>query len=65
VAQKVYDDLYASIFSLEFLPNRYEKYFGDYRRVIINGSYKMIYRVVEEEKKVIIIRIFRVESNNY
>jgi len=63
VAQKIYDNIYSSIFSLDFLPNRYEIYFWEYRRIILNWSYKIIYKVVEKEKKVIIIRVFRVERN--
>jgi hypothetical protein len=26
ISKKIYDDLYKAIFSLDFLPNRYEKY---------------------------------------
>ena len=61
IAKKIYDDLYACIFSLDFMPNRYEIYFWEYRRIILKWSYKIIYRVDEENKKVIIIRIMRVE----
>jgi len=63
VAKKIYDNVYSSIFSLDFLPNRYEIYFWEYRRIILNWSYKIIYKVDEKEKKVIIIRVFRVERN--
>lgn len=61
IAKKVFDNLYSSIFSLDFMPNRYETYFWEYRRIIVNWSYKIIYKVDEKEKKVIIIRVFRVE----
>lgn len=61
ISKKIYDDLYANIFSLDFMPNRYQVYFWDYRRIIVNGSYKIIYKVDEESKKVIIIRVFRTE----
>lgn len=61
IAKKIYDDLYACIFSLDFMPNRYEIYFWEYRRIILKWSYKIIYKVNEENKKVIIIRVMRVE----
>lgn len=63
ISRKIYDELYKSIFSLNFLPNRYEKYIWEYRRVIVKWSYRVIYRVDEENMKVIIIRIFRTEQN--
>lgn len=61
ISKKIYDDLYANIFSLDFMPNRYQVYFWEYRRIIVNWSYKIIYKVDEESKKVIIIRVFRTE----
>lgn len=61
ISKKIYDDLYANIFSLDFMPNRYQVYFWEYRRIIVNWSYKIIYKVDEENKKVIIIRVFRTE----
>lgn len=63
IAKKVYDDLYSAIFSLNFLPNRFEKSIWEYRRMIVNGNYKIVYKVDEEGKKVIIIRVFRTEQN--
>ena len=62
VSKKVYDNLYKAIFSLDFLPNRYEKYIWEYRRIIVNGSYKILYRVDEENQKVVIIRVIRSEQ---
>lgn len=64
IAKKIYDDLYSNIFSLNFMPNRYEIYFWEYRRIIVKWSYKIIYKVDEKNKKVIIIRVFRVELEN-
>lgn len=61
-SKKVINDLYKAIFSLEFLPNRFQKYFWDYRRLIVWNSYKIIYRIDEENKNVVIIRIFRSEK---
>jgi len=64
ISQKIYDDLYKAIFSLNFLPNRYEKYIWEYRRVIVQWSYKVIYKIEEQDKKVIIIRVLRSEQVN-
>jgi len=61
ISQKIYDNLYSAIFSLDFMPYRNEIYYWEYRRIIVNWNYKIIYKVNEEDKKVIIIRIFRVE----
>ncbi|NDK08450.1 type II toxin-antitoxin system RelE/ParE family toxin [Candidatus Gracilibacteria bacterium] len=63
IAKKIYDDLYKAIFSLEFLPYRFEKYIGEYRRIIVQGSYKIFYKIDEEKKKVIITRVIRTEQD--
>ncbi|MCK9272604.1 type II toxin-antitoxin system RelE/ParE family toxin [Candidatus Gracilibacteria bacterium] len=65
IAKKIYNELYAAIFSLELLPNRYEKYLGEYRKMIVKGSYKIYYKVDEENKKAIIIRVTRAEQNTF
>lgn len=62
IARKVYDELYKSIFSLDFLPNRYQKYIWEYRRIIVKWSYKIYYKIDEINSKVIIIRILRSEQ---
>lgn len=59
IANKVYDNLYSAIFSLDFLPYRYEKDVWDYRRIIVDWNYKIYYKIQEEYKKVIIIRVIR------
>jgi len=64
IAKKVYDELYKVILSLNFMPEMYQKYLWEYRRVIVKGSYKIIYKIVESEKKVIIIRVVRTEMTN-
>lgn len=61
IASKVSSKIYQTIFSLSFMPYRFEEYLEWYRRVILDWKYKIIYRVEEETKKVIIIRIFRTE----
>lgn len=64
IAIKVYNDLYKAISSLEFMPERYQEYLGEYRRIIVKGSYKIIYKINIEEKKVVIIRVVRTEMSN-
>lgn len=63
IASKIYNDIYSAIFSLDFLPYRFEKYIWEYRRLIVNWNYKIIYKIEEKNKKVIIIRVFRNEKN--
>ena len=65
IAKKIYDELYKKIFSLNFMPEMYQKYLWEYRRVIVNWSYKIIYKIDEENKKVIIIRVVRTERTNF
>lgn len=64
ISRKIYDNLYSKIFALNFMPNRYEVHVWEYRRIIVDGNYKILYRVDEEKKKVIIIRVIRTEMEN-
>jgi len=61
ISRKIYDNLYKRIFSLNFMPHRFEIYVWEYRRIVVDGSYKILYRVDEEKKKVIIVRVVRTE----
>jgi hypothetical protein len=36
ISKKVYDKLYKTIFSLNFMPEMYQRYLGEYRRVIVD-----------------------------
>jgi plasmid stabilization system protein ParE len=47
------------------MPEMYQRYLGEYRRVIVDWKYKIIYKIDEEKKKVIIIRIVRSERVNF
>ena len=51
IAKKIYDNLYQAIFSLEFMPYRFEKYIWEYRRLIVDWKYKIIYRIEEKKRK--------------
>ena len=62
LSDKLADELFKVIFSLNFMPEMYQKYLWEYRRVIVNGSYKIIYKIDEKNKKVIIIRVVRAEK---
>ena len=62
ITKNIYNELYKAIFSLNFLPNRYEKHIWEYRRIIVKWSYKIFYKVDENNKKVIIIRVIRTEQ---
>jgi len=43
----------------------YQEYLWEYRRVIVKWSYKIIYKIDEENKKVIVVRVIRAEKNNF
>ncbi|USN57938.1 MAG: type II toxin-antitoxin system RelE/ParE family toxin [Candidatus Peribacteria bacterium] len=63
IAKKVYDNLFRGIFSLEFMPYRFQQVLGDYRVVVVKGSYRVFYKIDETNKKVIIIRVLRSEQD--
>lgn len=65
MSRKIYDDLYKKIFSLNFLPNRYETYIWEYRRIIVQWSYKIFYKIDEDHRKIIIVRVLRSENNSF
>lgn len=65
LSDKLADELFRVIFSLNFMPQMYQKYLWEYRRVIVKWSYKIIYKIDEKNKKVIIIRVIRTERNNF
>ena len=65
LSDKLADELFRVIFSLNFMPEMYQKYLWEYRRIIVKWSYKIIYKIEEENKKVIIIRVIRTERTNF
>jgi len=65
IAKKIYNELYRVIFSLNFMPEMYQKYLWEYRRVIVKWSYKIIYKIDKKNKKVIIVRVIRAERKNF
>lgn len=65
ISKKIYDELYRVIFSLNFMPEMYQKYLWEYRRVIVKWSYKIIYKIDEKNKKVIVVRVIRAERRNF
>ena len=65
IAKKIHDELYRVIFSLNFMPEMYQKYLWEYRRVIVKWSYKIIYKIDEKNKKVIVVRVIRAERRNF
>ena len=65
LSDKLADELFRIIFSLNFMPQMYQEYFWGYRRVIVKWNYKIIYKIDEENKKVIVVRVIRAERNNF
>ena len=55
--------LYWWISSLNIFPYRCQEIWLWYRALIVKWVYKIIYKVIEEEKKVVIIRVIRSEAN--
>jgi len=65
LSDKLADELFRVIFSLNFMPQMYQEYLWEYRRVIVKWSYKIIYKIDEENKKVIVVRVIRAERKNF
>lgn len=63
ISDKIYDEIYQKIFSLEFMPQMYQKVLWDYRVALVKKSYRIFYRIEEENKKVIIVRVIRTDQN--
>lgn len=56
ISSKIYDLIFASCYSLNFLPYRFEIIFDDIRILNIK-SYRIFYTVDEKSKKVVIYRV--------
>jgi len=65
LSDKLADDLFKAIFSLNFMPEMYQKYIWEYRRLIVKWSFKIIYKIDKENKKVIIMRVIRAERRKF
>jgi plasmid stabilization system protein ParE len=63
IAWNLYNELYAKIYSLSFMPEMYQKVLWEYRVALVKKTYRIFYRVEEENKKVIIVRIIRTDQN--
>ena len=63
IAQKIYNEIYSKIYSLNFMPHMYQKVLWEYRVALIKKTYRIFYRVEEENKKVIIVRVIRTDQN--
>ena len=59
LASKIYDLLYTKIYSLEIFPNKYKKFYKDFR-ILITNKFKIFYTVCDRKK---IVKIYRVLSN--
>lgn len=62
-AARIYNELYSKIYSLNFLPQMYQKVLWDYRVALVKKTYRIFYRIEEEDKKVIVVRVIRTDQN--
>jgi len=58
----IINTIYSSIYSLEIFPFRFQKYNNKYR-VITVKNYRIFYKIVEENRTVIILDIFSCREN--
>ena len=63
ISDKIYDEIYQKIFSLEFMPHMYQKVLWEYRVALVKKTYRIFYRIEEENNKVIIVRVIRTDQN--
>ena len=62
IARVYFDLLYAGIYSLNFLPERYQKYIGKYRSLNIKW-FKIFYEVKNTTNEVYIYRVLSQKQN--
>lgn len=55
---KVYNNIYKEVFWLRILPHRYPVFNKIYRVLNISKKYKVIFKIDEENEKVVILRIY-------
>ena len=63
ISDKIYDEIYQKIFSLEFMPHMYRKVLWEYRVALVKKTYRIFYRIEEENNKIIIVRVIRTDQN--
>ena len=63
IAQKIYNEIYSKIYSLNFMPHMYQKVLWEYRVALVKKTYRIFYKIEEENKKVIIVRVIRTDQN--
>lgn len=63
ISKSISDMIYYAITSLRFMPYRFQQVLGDYRVVVVKGSYRVFYKIDETNKKVIITRVLRSEQD--
>lgn len=63
LVNEIRDSIYQKIYSLGFMPQKFQKVLWDYRGVIVKKSYRIFYRIDEKNKLVIIVRVLRSEQN--
>lgn len=57
IVDKIYKEIVSSIYSLQIFPYRFKE-INNFRIITIKWKYKVFYKVEENNKKVIIYRIF-------
>ena len=66
LVDKINNEVYAQIKSLDFFPHRFPRYDNNYR-VLTYKNYRIFYRIDEKTKTVIIIQLFSTyeDYNNF
>ncbi len=63
ISKNISDVIYEKINWLNFMPHMYQKVLWEYRVALVKKTYRIFYRVEEENKKVIIVRVIRTDQN--
>ena len=58
ISQKFISQIYSKMYALKILPHRCEEFWAWYRVFTINKQYRVIFRVDEENKQIIVVNIF-------
>ncbi len=63
IARNIKNNLYEKMSSLNFFPQKFQKVLWDYRVALVKKTYRIFYRIEEETKTVVIVRVIRTDQN--
>ena len=62
ISEKIKNLIYEKIYTLNFMPWKFQKILWDYRVAMVWKKYKIFYRIDEKKKIVVVVRVLRSEQ---